>query len=359
MANDDRTEQPTAKRRSEARKKGQVAKSADLNGGLVLAGGLVAIIATGPAIVGGAGAAMQTAFQQIAKPNEVTSGAGLHGLLMVVLHTMLTTVAPIAGICLAVGVLANVAQVGLRPRLGALTPDIKRINPVSGFKNVFGPRIFFESGKAIAKVAVVGAVVAMALIPDLTHLGASVGTTPGALGSLINDGIRGIAIRALAAYLLIGIVDFVWQRRRHEKSLMMSKQELREEHKSHALPPEVRSAIRRRQIQASRARMMAAVPKADVVVTNPTHFAVALQYDGEHPAPVVVAKGQDLVAAQIRRIASENNVPVVPDPPLARELHRSVEIGQMIPAELYAAVAQLLAFVYRMAARRKKAGLSS
>jgi flagellar biosynthetic protein FlhB len=199
----------------------------------------------------------------------------------------------------------------------------------------------------------------MALIPDLTHLGAGVGTTPGALGSLINDGIRGIAIRALAAYLLIGIVDFVWQRRRHEKSLMMSKQELREEHKSHALPPEVRSAIRRRQIQASRARMMAAVPKADVVVTNPTHFAVALQYDGEHPAPVVVAKGQDLVAAQIRRIASENNVPVVPDPPLARELHRSVEIGQMIPAELYAAVAQLLAFVYRMAARRKKAGLSS
>jgi flagellar biosynthesis protein FlhB len=119
------------------------------------------------------------------------------------------------------------------------------------------------------------------------------------------------------------------------------------------LPPEVRAALRRRQIQAARARMMAAIPQADVVVTNPTHFAVALSYDGSHPAPVVVAKGQDLVAKQIRRIAEESGVPIVPDPPLARSLHKSVEIGQMIPAEMYAAVAQVLAFVYRMAGRRK------
>jgi flagellar biosynthetic protein FlhB len=117
----------------------------------------------------------------------------------------------------------------------------------------------------------------------------------------------------------------------------------------------VKAALRRRQLQASRARMMAAVPQADVVVTNPTHFAVALRYDGTLPAPVVVAKGQDLVAAQIRRIAEENDVPIIPDPPLARELHRTVEIGQMIPAEMYAAVAQVLAFVYRIAGRRKAA----
>jgi flagellar biosynthetic protein FlhB len=108
-------------------------------------------------------------------------------------------------------------------------------------------------------------------------------------------------------------------------------------------------------MQAARARMMAAIPQADVVVTNPTHFAVALQYDGSHPAPVLIAKGQDLVAKQIRRIADENNVPIVPDPPLARSLHKSVEVGQMIPAELFAAVAQVLAFVYKMAGRRKAA----
>src|SRR6201999_2683666 len=127
----------------------------------------------------------------------------------------------------------------------------------------------------------------------------------------------------------------------------------KDEFKQTQLPPEVKSALRRRQMQAARARMMAAVPQADVVVTNPTHYAVALAYDGSKPAPIVVAKGKDLVALQIRRIATENNTPIVPAPPLARSLHASVELGQMIPAELYAAVAQVLAFVYRMAGRRR------
>ena len=176
-----------------------------------------------------------------------------------------------------------------------------------------------------------------------------------ALGSMIGSGVDGDGRARAIAYLLIGIVDCVYQRRRLAKQLKMSKQEVKDEAKQTELPPEVRSAIRRRQIQAARARMMAAVPQADVVVTNPTHFAVALSYDGNQPAPIVVAKGQDLVAAQIRRIAEENDVPIVPDPPLARSLHASVEIGQMIPAELYAAVAQVLAFVYRMAGRRRAA----
>ena len=197
--------------------------------------------------------------------------------------------------------------------------------------------------------------VAMALVPQLTNIGASIDTPPAALGMLINSSIMGIAERAAIAYLLIGILDFLYQRYRHGKQLKMSKHEVKEESRSANAPPEVRSAIRRRQLQAARARMMAAIPQADVVVTNPTHFAVVLSYDGSHPAPIVVAKGQDLVAKQIRRIAEESGVPIVPDPPLARSLHKSVEIGQMIPAELYAAVAQVLAFVYRMAGRRKAA----
>jgi len=353
MAGEDRTEKPTAKRRNEARKKGQVAKSQDLSGALVLGGGLIAITAVGGTIFSGAGTFMQMAFDQIAHPGTVRSAAGLKGLMSSAEHTLLSTVAPVAAICAAVAILANVAQVGLKPRLSALKPDVKRVNPASGAKNLFGPRLVFEAGKALAKVAVIGAVVAMALIPDLTNLGASVGTPPAALAKLMSAGVMGIAIRAVLGYLLIAIVDFLWQRHRHEKSLKMTKQEIKEEFKSHQLPPEVRSAIRRRQMQAARARMMAAVPNADVVVTNPTHYAVALQYDGQQPAPVVVAKGKDLVAAQIRRIATENGVPIVPDPPLARELHRTVEVDQMIPAELYAAVAQLLAFVYRLAARKK------
>jgi len=133
----------------------------------------------------------------------------------------------------------------------------------------------------------------------------------------------------------------------------MTKQEVKDEFKQTQLPAEVRGAIRRRQIQAVRARMMAAVPTADVIITNPTHYAVALRYDGSLPAPIVVAKGKNLIAAQIRKIAGEHNVPIVPDPPLARSLYASVDLDHMIPAELYAAVAQVLAYVYKMAGRRR------
>ncbi len=135
----------------------------------------------------------------------------------------------------------------------------------------------------------------------------------------------------------------------------MTKQELKDEQRQYGLPAEVKAAQRRRRMMAARNRMMAAVPEADVVVTNPTHFAVALRYDGSRTAPEVVAKGQDLIAAQIRRIAAEHDVPIVPDPPLARALHGSTEIGQVIPEELYAAVARVLAFVYRMARLKRYA----
>ncbi len=134
----------------------------------------------------------------------------------------------------------------------------------------------------------------------------------------------------------------------------MSKQEVKEELKQHGLPAEVKSALRRRQLQAARARMMAAIPTADVVVVNPTHFAVALKYDGKRPAPEVVAKGQDLVALQIRRIAEEHDVPLVENKPLARSLHKAVEVGQLVPEDLYQAVAQVLAYVYRVARRRSQ-----
>jgi flagellar biosynthesis protein FlhB len=355
MADHDKTEKPTAKRKTEARKEGQVAKSPDLNGSVVLVAGLIGLTAVGPSIVSGISDSMRSTFQDISNPGDYTTAAGLHELFSAGMHTLLTTVAPIAGMCLAAGVIVNVAQVSFRPTTHAIKPNFQKLNPVAGAKNVFGIRMASEGLKALSKVVAVGIVVAMALIPQLTSLGASIDTPPAALGVLINSSIMGIAERAAIAYVLIGILDYSYQRYRHNKQLKMTKQEVKEEGRQQNAPPEVRAAIRRRQIQAARARMMAAIPQADVVVTNPTHFAVALSYDGSHPAPVVVAKGQDLVAKQIRRIAEENNVPIVPDPPLARSLHKSVEIGQMIPAELFAAVAQVLAFVYRMAGRRKAA----
>ncbi len=197
-----------------------------------------------------------------------------------------------------------------------------------------------------------GLVAALAILPGMKSLASIVGVTPGALAGIAGHTALGVAQRAALAYVAIGLIDYGWKRWRHERQLRMTKQELRDELRQYGVSAEVKAALRRRQMQLARARMMAAVPDADVVVTNPTHFAVALSYDGSRTAPEVVAKGQDLIAAQIRRIAQENDVPVVSDPPLARALHSSTEVGQLIPEELYAAVARVLAFVYRTAGRQ-------
>ena len=350
---EERTEKATPKRRSQARENGGGPRSTDLTQAGVMMAGLVGVMLMAPKMLTATASAMTQIFSQISRPHNVISAAGLHGLLMLVENTMLKTVAPIAGICVMSGIALNLLQVGLRFSPKTIRPKFGVLNPVNGFKNLFSPQSLFTLVKDLIKIAIVGGLVALALVPDIMHMGAGVGTSPYGLGMLMSSGVKSIALRATVAYLLIGIVDFVWQRHSFEKSIKMTKQEVKEENKSRDLPPEVKRAIRRRQFQAARARMMAAVPRADVVVTNPTHYAVALEYDPDHVAPIVVAKGKDHVAAQIRRIAEENGIPLVPDPPLARELFRVVEIDQMIPADLYAAVAQVLAFVYRMAARRR------
>lgn len=355
MAGEDRTEKATPKHREKARKQGQVARSADLNGALVLIAGIVTIAALGPHIANSIGDFMRAMLTEIAHPKTVSSAAGLDGLMKAAVDTLALTVGPIAGACLLAAILSGVAQVGFRPRLQALKLDPKRISPLNGAKNIFGPNILFETGKATTKVLIVGAVAALSLLPDISGLSSKVGITPLALGGLAASSALGVAERAAIAYALIGLIDYAWQRRRNEKSMRMTKQEVKEEVRQHNVSAELKGAQRRRQMQAARARMMAAVPTADVVITNPTHYAVALRYDGSKPAPEVVAKGQDLIAAQIRKVATEHDVPIVPDPPLARALHGSVEVGQVIPAELYIAVARVLAFVYKLAGRKRAA----
>ena len=355
MANDDRTEKASPKHRQRAREKGQVAKSTDVGGSLVLTAGLFAISLLGPNIVHAGMATFRDILGQIAHPGQATTAAGIRSLFNSGLSTIALTAGPIAAICMGTGVLAGAAQVGFRPTPKALKVDFKRIDPIAGAKNLVGPNLIFEALKAIVKVCAVGSVAAFALLPGLDNLASFVGIPPATLGIILGHRAMGIAQHAAFAYLAIGAIDYAWQRRRHEQKLKMTKQEVKDEVRQQGVSAEVRSAQRRRQMAAARMRMMAAVPQADVVVTNPTHFAVALRYDGELSAPEVVAKGKDLVALQIRRIAEENDVPVISEPPLARALHSSTEIGQVIPEELYAAVARVLAFVYRTASRRKLA----
>ncbi|MEA2480012.1 MAG: flagellar biosynthesis protein FlhB [Thermoleophilaceae bacterium] len=347
----DKTEKATPKKREDALKKGQVARSMDLNGAIVLMASLMVLSATAPKIMFNLKHVMATTLSTIKTP-EVVSKDGLGSLITANATVLVQTVAPIALVCLVAGLVTNLAQVRWHPSTHSIKPNLKKLDPLKGAKNIFGPQAAFETGKTLAKLVTVGTIAAMALFPQLGELAALVGMPPAAMLPHVGGLVLGIAQRAGATYLVIAAVDYAWQKYRHEKQLKMSKEEVKEEAKSQSQPQEVRSAVRRRQMEEARKRMLDDVPLADVVVTNPTHYAVALKYDGDKPAPQVVAKGKDLIAFKIRSVAEEHGVPVIEDKPLARGLHGSVEVGHMIPEEFFQAVAQLLAFVYRVAGRK-------
>jgi flagellar biosynthetic protein FlhB len=347
----DKTEKATPKRRKDARKQGQVAKSTDLNGAVVLVAALGSLAVFGPHIASGLAGTMRGMLGDAGHPGKV-AGPGLGSLAGTAGMAMAVAIAPVALSCLFAALVVNVGQVGLNINPAGLKPDFKRLNPIQGAKNLLGPNGWVELAKSLVKVGVVGAIAAMALLPNLTKLASLTGIQPPALGAEISSLAAGIAWKAAAAYLLIGAIDLLWQRHRHEKQLKMSKEEVKREHKDEQLSPELRASLRRRAQQMSRGRMMSAVLGADVVVANPTHFAVALAYDGKRPAPVVVAKGQDLIALEIRKVAEGAGVPVVEDKPLARSLFDSVPLDAEIPADFYRAIAELLAYVYRTARRR-------
>src|SRR4051812_31230329 len=320
----ERTEKATPKKRSEARKKGQVAKSADLNGAVVMFAALFALSATAPHLVEVLQSSMRDTFALISSPDVVTH-RGLGPLLSSQGKAAGFAAMPVILTCVAAGLLVNIAQVGGKPHVGALKPDPKRLNPVSGFKNIYGKNALFEGAKNVFKVSAVGAVTALGVLPKLDELASLVGMPPAELLPTLAHTVLGIAQRAGAAYLVIGIVDYAYQRYRHEKGLKMDKQAVKDEHKSTELPPEVRGAIRRRQMQAARTRMMSDVPTADVVVTTPPPFAVALRSAPQRAPPGVAARGSALPAKKIGETAAERGTPVIPAPPLARSLHASVE----------------------------------
>src|SRR4051794_26862476 len=347
----EKTEKATPKKKAEARKKGSVAKSADLNGAIVMFAALFALSATAPHLVEVLQASMRAAFALISSP-DVVNHRGLGPLISAQGKSAGLAAAPVIFTCVAAGLLINVAQVGGKPHMGALKPDPKRLNPISGFKNIYGPNALFEGAKNLFKVAAVGVVTALGVLLKLDELASLVGMPPAQLLPTLAHHVLGIAQRAGAVYLLIGVVDYAYQRYRHDKSMKMDKQEVKDEHKSTELPPEVRGAIRRRQMQAARARMMPAPPPAAVAVRTPPPSGGARGYARERAAPEVVARASDPPAKKTRETPADGGAPGTPAPPLARSLHASVEVGHVIPEEMYQAVAQLLAFVYRTARRK-------
>jgi flagellar biosynthetic protein FlhB len=352
---ENKTEKATPKKRADARKKGQVARSMDINGAAVLLAALLALSATAPKMMEHCRLAMLQVFSLMRTPQVVTE-EGIGTLFWLVGKHVALAAAPVMFACLVAGVLAGVAQVGLKPMPGAMKPDFKKLNPASGLKNLFNPQHFaVETAKNILKVVAVGGIAALAVYPKLDELGALVGTPPEDLLPQIAGTIMTIAQRAAVAYLLLGGADYLWQKHKFEKNLKMDKEEIKQEFKQQELPAEIKSQQRRRAMEMSRGRMMEAVPTADVIVTNPSHYSVALKYDSGSAAPIVVAKGIDHLAFKIREAAKDAGVMIVPDPPLARTLYASVDVGRQIPEDLFHAVAQLLAYVYRVAGLRRAA----
>ncbi len=346
-----KTEKPTAKKKKDARQRGQVAKSRDIPMWLAVMAGTFVV----PSVFHRATTSLRQFWVEkvpaaIARPDPATDirllGQGL--------STVLVVVAPILGTMVVLAVVANVVQTGGAINRKALKPNFGRLNPLKGIKNLLSPTGLMNALKSMVKIAILG-VIAWQMFHRLAAVIA--GPSPIAtvsIAALVAQ--RALSfIRTVAAIgIALGIVDYAFQRRRISKSLMMTKQEVKEEMKMSEGDPLIKGAIRRRQIKMSRLRMMAEVAHADAVIVNPTHVSVAIRYEVGKGAPRVVAKGTDDVALAIREEATAHGVPLVEDVPLARTLWQVCEIGDEIPADLYEAVARVLAFLFRVKASGRR-----
>ncbi|MBE7520161.1 MAG: flagellar biosynthesis protein FlhB [Thermoflexaceae bacterium] len=345
----ERTEAPTPKRLREARQKGNVSKSQELVSAGVLLAAVLALRALAPGLWEGLAAMMRDGLAHNSS-EELTTGSAFAMYRESGLRVLLL-LAPLLGLLAAAGVAFNIAQTGLLLTSSGIQPKLSRVNPGAGVRRIFSRDGLINLLKAMAKATAVAAVVWLTMASQLTAI-ASLGRLPvpeatGHLARLAFD----VAIRVAVVLFLLAVADYAWQRRRHLQELRMTREELKQEFRESEGDPQIKAAIRRRR-QALLNRMIAAVPKADVVITNPTHYAVALKYDPvTMGAPIVTAKGERLLAQRIKEVARQAGVPVLEEPPLARALYAAVPVGQHIPAHLFHAVAQVLAWVYSLRAK--------
>jgi flagellar biosynthetic protein FlhB len=344
-----RTEPATPKRRREARRKGQVARSAELAQGL----GLVIAVVLLPVVLPKLAAVLRADWAQaaeLASHGEPGSAVGLLGRFTA---DAVAALLPLFAALAVVGVAAGVAMVGATPNLHQLKPKWSHLNPRQGVKRIVSKQAAWELMKTTTKLAALAAVSYTAWRAGFRSLTAGPLSFRG-FTRVMGESVAGLLLRVAVLAALIGAVDAVVAKRRHMKQLRMTKQEVKEEHKQSEGNPVVKGEIRKRQMKLSRSRMIAAVAKADVVLTNPTHLAIALTYAPGAAAPIVVAKGAGSIAERIRAEARRHGVPVQENKPLARALFRAVEVGDAIPVALYRAVAEVLAIVFRAKRRPER-----
>ncbi len=343
----EKTEPATPRRREEARKKGQVAKSGEVGTALMVLTGVLLLNGFAPYI----GKQLRETVHYFLENMSAWNGdvLGFQHMFLFALSKLALIVGPILLGFLLIGFVSQVMQVGFFATAEPLLPKFSRINPVEGFKRIFSKRALVEFAKSVAKVFLVGYLVYKQVLANLEwfpqislfHLGDSI--------ALIIDSIYRLGLQVGLFLLVIAAADYWWQRREFEDSIKMSKEEIKEEYKQMEGDPQVRSRIRQRQRQMAAQRMMHAIPSADVIITNPTHYAIAIRYKPEEmAAPEVVAKGMGLIAQRIKEEGKKHGIAAVENPELAQALYKTTEIGQEIPADLYPAVAEVLAFVYRL-----------
>jgi flagellar biosynthetic protein FlhB len=345
-ATEEKTEPATPHRKQEARKKGQVGKSSDLNAALVM----IAVIVVLYSIRGYFGENISTYVRYILSQemNTALNSTQLFDLYKMSLLLCLKVLAPVLGAVVIFGILANLMQVGILFSSEAMKPKLSHINPVEGFKRIFSKRAVFEFVKTLLKVLVIGLVVfnlAQKAYPQLLLLfNMSLAKSIDYIAKLIFR----ITITATVTFFIIAILDFVYQKWEFGRSLRMSVDEVKKEFKQTEGDPQIKAQIRAKQRMMSMNRMMQSIPEATVVVTNPTHLAVVLKYDDTMEAPQITAKGAGYVAQRIKEKAAEHNIPIVEDKPLARSLFKSSEIGDFVPVDLYQAVAGVIAAIYAL-----------
>jgi flagellar biosynthetic protein FlhB len=349
----EKTEQPTAQKLKKAKQEGQIGRSQDV-------GAWFGMLAASIMLPRTLGAAMDNGRELMAKLPGVIADPDPAVALDILKDGLMSAawaVLPLALTMMAVGIAAAGAQGGIRVASKLFMPKFKRLNPFPGFKKMFGPQALWEGFKALIKTGVLAGVLYMTM-KDIVPLLMTAGRLQlGQLLAVINDATLSLIRAAAVAGIVMAAADYFVVRRRTNKQLRMTKEEVKQENKNTEGDPHVKGQIRSRQMAMARNRQMADVPTADVVLVNPTHVAVALRYDPEKGAPRVIAKGQGAIAAKIRDLAAEHRIPMVQDVALARALEKSVEVGMEIPADFYGAVAKVLAFVMSLKKRGSAAGV--
>jgi flagellar biosynthesis protein FlhB len=347
---DERTEAPTDKRRSEAREKGNVAKSSEINSTLVLLVGIVMLKFCSPWMYRQIVMFMQSSFQLIAHPG--TEMAFFMALIIKATMFLFYLCLPVCAAIMVIGLVANIVQVGFLFTLQPLVPNLSKLDVISGAKRLLSLRSIVEVVKDMAKLVLIGCIAFFTIKGEFGRFLGLGNTTPAAIWVFMLSLSFTIVFRIALVLLVISILDLFYQRYEYEKQLKMTKQEVKEEHKQMEGDPQVKSRIRSLQREMARRRMMQEVPKATVVVTNPTYIAIALRYEPEEmQTPKIVAKGKRIMAEQIKKLAAAAGVPIIEDKPLARAMYDKVNVGDEVPVEFFTAVAEVLAYVFRLKKR--------